>query len=67
MGTLRWKKYTIELLPIKVPTPNELYRLESLINQYFTSEQESHLMEIEEAIMNCYDLNLEEKEFILSI
>lgn len=41
MGTNRWKKYKIELLPIKVPTAEQEQRIEALVDQILAQKQSS--------------------------
>lgn len=41
MGTNRWKKYKIELLPIRVPTENQEYLIESKVTQILSLKKEN--------------------------
>ncbi len=39
MGTNRWKKYKIEMLPIKLPTPEQETALEALVTQILAAKK----------------------------
>ena len=71
VGTNRWKKYTIELLPIKVPTESELKLIENLVNLRILSidrlEQINIESEIDKIIYKLYELTDSEIAFFNSI
>ena len=71
MGTNRWKKYKIEMLPIKTPTTNQEHEVEILVNSIIkikkqdtfadTSALES---EIDQLVYKLYELTEEEIEIV---
>jgi len=67
MGTLRWKKYLIELLPIPIATTeNEttlIKELDALLSADFEGK-ERHIQRINDTIYSMFGFNLEEIEFI---
>jgi len=40
MGTYRWKKYKIELLPIKIPTEEVELKIESLVDHVIKNKKQ---------------------------
>lgn len=71
MGTNRWKKYKIELLPIKVPSENQERVIENLVNEILsakkqnpeadTEDLETH---IDQLVYQLYELTVDEIEII---
>jgi hypothetical protein len=67
MGTNRWKKYKIELLPIKEPTEDQENEIEKLVDEILiiknnnplsdTSDMEN---EIDQLVYQLYELTEEE-------
>ena len=67
MGTLRWKKYLIELLPIpKVDLEQEQHVVELLDKLLIANadKKQSLKHEINSVIYNLFDLNFDEIAFI---
>jgi len=65
MGTNRWKKYKIEMLPIKVPTENMELKIINLVDKII--DQKKHNLdtskseyEIDQLIYQLYNLTPEE-------
>ena len=61
MGTNRWKKYKIQLLPIPVPTDERDQQIELLVNQILTKKKEGEdtsdlEAEIDRLVYQLYDL-----------
>jgi adenine-specific DNA-methyltransferase len=48
MGTNRWKKYKIELLPIKMPTEIEEKNIESLVDKILSDKKSDPASDINE-------------------
>jgi tRNA1(Val) A37 N6-methylase TrmN6 len=71
MGTNRWKKYKIELLPIKVPSAEQEKDIEGLVNQIlaikkYSSNADTTELEnqIDQLVYQLYDLTEEEIRII---
>jgi adenine-specific DNA-methyltransferase len=71
MGTNRWKKYKIELLPIKIPTNSIVSNLEALVDRIIANKKESDdssysLLEcqIDQLVYQLYGLTDEEIEMV---
>jgi len=71
MGTNRWKKYKIELLPIKIPTEYQVKAIESLVNQILstkksdpTTDTSALEKEIDQLVYKLYGLTEEEIRII---
>ena len=71
MGTNRWKKYKIELLPIKVPTEQEEKKIENLVDKILLANKSnpladtSHLeADIDRQVYELYGLTEEEIKII---
>ena len=71
MGTNRWKKYKIELLPIKVPTESQEQTIEILVNEILSikkrnasADTTSLENQINQLVYQLYDLTEEEIEII---
>lgn len=71
VGTNRWKKYKIELLPIKIPSKETKLKIETLIDKILSlrnkdiSADTSHLEnEIDNLIYKLYGLDVEEIEHL---
>jgi hypothetical protein len=71
MGTNRWKKYKIELLPIKVPTSDEQAEVETLVNQIVEAKKnnpsaDTNLLEqqVDELVYGLYGITEEETRLI---
>ncbi|SDL28220.1 Type II restriction/modification system, DNA methylase subunit YeeA [Salinimicrobium catena] len=71
MGTNRWKKYKIELLPVKVPTVEQENKIESLVDQILESKKENSAAdtfsleaEIDKLVYELYDLTEVEIDII---
>ena len=64
MGTLRWKKYLIETLP--VPKPTDAIELEDLVDSLLADQENADLYIelINEKIYSVFNLNKEEITFI---
>jgi hypothetical protein len=67
MGTNRWKKYKIELLPIKMTTPAEEKKIEKLVDKIIKLKKDNPKAdtialerEIDELVYKLYDLTEEE-------
>ncbi|MFM6183891.1 MAG: Eco57I restriction-modification methylase domain-containing protein, partial [Dolichospermum sp.] len=67
MGTNRWKKYKIEMLPIKEPTETEELLLEKIVNQILTAKKSDPKAdttaleaEIDQLVYQLYELTAEE-------
>ena len=71
VGTNRWKKYTIEQLPIKIPTEEEIILIESLVTNRINSvdiidkTKIEHLLD--KIVYSQYNLTDDEIEHISSI
>ncbi len=70
MGTNRWKKYKIELLPIKQPSEGEEKQIENLVNQILQNNKNNLQVEntalenqIDQLVYQLYDLT--EKEIAI--
>jgi hypothetical protein len=72
MGTNRWKKYKVELLPIKFPDDQKLHELETLIDKIIVVGNEDKgscialIDKIDRIIYQIYDLSKEEIALIES-
>lgn len=73
MGTNRWKKYKIELLPIKVPSAEQESAIETLVNQVLALKKQSSMADtkiletqIDQLVYQLYDLTQEEIKIIES-
>jgi hypothetical protein len=73
VGTNRWKKYKIELLPIKIPSETTRLKVEDIINRIFKFRNEDIAKdtafledEIDELIYQIYDLSPEEIQYLKS-
>lgn len=71
MGTNRWKKYKIELLPIKVPSESQEQTIEILVNEIISIKKQNASAdttelenEIDQLVYQLYDLTEEEIEII---
>jgi type II restriction/modification system DNA methylase subunit YeeA len=71
MGTNRWKKYKIEMLPIKEPTETEELLLENIVNQILTAKKSDPKAdttaleaEIDQLVYQLYELTAEEIKII---
>ena len=71
MGTNRWKKYKIELLPIKCPTKEQEQEIEDLVNQIlFNKKQDPSTdttyleSQIDQLVYQLYGLTEEEIEIV---
>jgi type II restriction/modification system DNA methylase subunit YeeA len=71
MGTNRWKKYKIEMLPIKEPTEIEESLLEKIVNQILTAKKldpkadtTALETEIDQLVYQLYELTAEEIKII---
>lgn len=71
MGTNRWKKYKIEMLPIKEPTETEELLLEKIVNQILTAKKldpkadtTALETEIDQLVYQLYELTAEEIKII---
>ena len=67
MGTNRWKKYKIELLPIREPSANQENELEALVDKILLSKKENSQSDttdleaqIDQLVYQLYDLTPEE-------
>jgi type II restriction/modification system DNA methylase subunit YeeA len=71
MGTNRWKKYKIEMLPIKEPTETEELLLEKIVNQILTAKKSDPKadttaleQEIDQFVYQLYGLTEEEIQIV---
>ncbi len=71
MGTNRWKKYKIEMLPIKEPTETEELLLETIVNQILAAKKSDPKAdttvletEIDQLVYQLYGLTEEEIKII---
>lgn len=71
MGTNRWKKYKIEMLPIKETTETEELLLEKMVNQILTAKKldpkadtTTLETEIDQLVYQLYELTTEEIKII---
>ena len=71
MGTNRWKKYKIELLPIKQPSQEQEKQIENLVNQILQNNKEKLQVDnteleikIDQLVYQLYDLSEEEIEIV---
>ena len=68
MGTLRWKKYLIELLPVPVVSTEKQQELETLLDALLQSstdfDKNKYIHEINQKIYQYLDLSSEEISFI---
>lgn len=71
MGTNRWKKYKIEMLPIKIPTENQEDEIEKLVNSIVQTKKHNPSADttaleaqIDQLVYQLYDLTEEEIEII---
>ncbi|MDB9436722.1 TaqI-like C-terminal specificity domain-containing protein [Dolichospermum lemmermannii CS-548] len=71
MGTNRWKKYKIEMLPIKEPTETEELLLEKIVNQILNAKKSDPKAdttaletEIDQLVYQLYELTAEEIKII---
>ena len=71
MGTNRWRKYKIEMLPIKEPTETEELLLEKIVNQILTAKKSDPKAdttaletEIDQLVYQLYELTAEEIKII---
>ncbi len=68
MGTNRWKKYKIELLPIKQPSQEQEKQIEKLVNEIFEKSKENNPQsttcelenKIDQLVYQLYNLTEEE-------
>jgi hypothetical protein len=66
IGTNRWKKYTLEKLPVKVPTKSELAKIEKRIDTIIKTHSIDEIKLLDKIICQLYGLSQEEIEFIES-
>jgi adenine-specific DNA-methyltransferase len=73
MGTNRWKKYKIELLPIKLPSDEDELKIVNLVNQLLQSKQQNPTAntaaleaEIDQLVYQLYGLTDEEIKIVES-
>ncbi len=73
MGTNRWKKYKIELLPIKMPSEKQENQIELLINKILSIKKQNPNTdttdlenEIDQLVYQLYELTEEEIKIIES-
>jgi len=71
MGTNRWKKYKIELLPIKVPTSDEQAKIEALVDHIVAAKKnnpsaDTSILEqqVDELVYGLYGITEEERRVI---
>ncbi len=71
MGTNRWKKYKIELLPIKQPSEDQEYEIENLVNEILKNKKNNLQTrttdlenQIDQLVYKLYDLTEEEIKII---
>jgi hypothetical protein len=71
MGTNRWKKYKIELLPIKEPSEIQEHELEILVNEILSIKKHNHVADtttlekkIDQLVYQLYELTEEEIKII---
>ncbi len=71
MGTNRWKKYKIELLPIKIPTVDQESKITILVDQILAQKRDNPKAdtselerEIDELVYGLYGLTEEEIKII---
>jgi len=71
MGTNRWKKYKIELLPIKQPSEELEKQIENLVNEILENNKKNLLVEntalenqIDQLVYRLYNLSSEEIQII---
>ena len=67
MGTNRWKKYKIELMPVKVPTKDQQTKIESIVTKIIEAKKKDPAAdtskwekEIDEMVYKLYGLTEEE-------
>jgi adenine-specific DNA-methyltransferase len=69
VGTNRWKKYTIEQLPIKIPTSETIVEVENyidlIIGKNAVDGDANNILNT--IVYNQYDLNAEEREYISNV
>jgi hypothetical protein len=66
VGTNRWKKYTLERLPVKEPTKLELVEIEKIINIIIKTHSIGDIKLLDKYICQLYGLSQEEIAFIES-
>jgi type II restriction/modification system DNA methylase subunit YeeA len=66
VGTNRWKKYTLEILPVKVPTNVELAKIEKLVEAIIKNHSIEKIKLLDKYICQLYGLTQEEIDFIES-
>lgn len=71
MGTNRWKKYKIELLPIKIPSESQEQEIEKLVDQILalksqdpSADTTSLEAEIDRMVYDLYGLTEEERKIV---
>ncbi len=71
MGTNRWKKYKIELLPIKVPSESQEQKIEILVNEILSIKKQNSAADttdlenqIDQLVYQLYDLTEEEIKIV---
>jgi len=71
MGTNRWKKYKIELLPIKVPSPVIQEQIEGIVDQIVATKKlnpssDTYALEqqVDELVYQLYGITEEERGVI---
>jgi hypothetical protein len=71
MGTNRWKKYKIELLPIKIPSQDQEKEIEVLVNQILAIKKQNPTADttdlenqIDQLVYQLYELTEEEIKII---
>ena len=71
MGTNRWKKYKIELMPIKEVSKGEEQKIENIVNKILSlkkqnPEADTRVLEVEidQLVYQLYDLTEEEIKII---
>ena len=64
MGTNRWKKYTLESLVVKTPTPEEKTQIEILVTKIIHEPSKENITALDNAIYQLYQLTDEEISFI---
>ncbi len=67
MGTLRWKKYLVELLPIPPISHSDEKRMKELLGLLLSGNQSAIRNRLDEVIFDRFDFDQEERNFILAM
>lgn len=71
VGTNRWLKYTVETIPIPMPSEAQIQRIEELVDAVLSAKRNKEDTkaledEIDQQIIMAYGLTAKERDFVFS-